>query len=333
MKSSPETWAYVAPGGAGSWIMPTRRLLTSDIDEQSALLTGWNQSYDQLSAGRFTGELTEARLGSTYFFREVTSTALRQTGALGHDLCAIGVPLALEGVATFCGDACGSAKLHLFSGSDGFEFHSPSGLDILGVVLPRADLVAPLVEEDFARVEPLLARPGLLPTDPKAMAEFARLARESLELLAERDCVPRRLTTMERELRAALIRALLETEERAGPPPLTLARRARLMREARDYAARDTAEAVPSVEEICQALHVSRRTLQYCFQEAVGAKPATYLRAVRMNGARRSIKAGESVTDAATHWGFWHFGRFAREYRFLFGELPSATARRHCRPR
>jgi hypothetical protein len=31
------------------------------------------------------------------------------------------------------------------------------------------------------------------------------------------------------------------------------------------------------------------------------------------------------VTDVATACGFFHFGRFAEQYRKRFGELPSAT--------
>jgi AraC family ethanolamine operon transcriptional activator len=56
--------------------------------------------------------------------------------------------------------------------------------------------------------------------------------------------------------------------------------------------------------------------------------PATYLRYIRLNGARRSLKETASVTEAATSWGFWHFGRFAQDYRALFGEQPSATLKR-----
>jgi len=29
----------------------------------------------------------------------------------------------------------------------------------------------------------------------------------------------------------------------------------------------------------------------------------------------------------ANAWGFWHMGQFARDYRRLFGELPSDTLR------
>jgi AraC-like DNA-binding protein len=47
---------------------------------------------------------------------------------------------------------------------------------------------------------------------------------------------------------------------------------------------------------------------------------------------RQMLKQGNGVTDAATAWGFWHFGHFSQEYKKLFGELPSDTLRRYSVP-
>jgi AraC-like DNA-binding protein len=61
--------------------------------------------------------------------------------------------------------------------------------------------------------------------------------------------------------------------------------------------------------------------------------PKRYLLLRRMNLAWRALRAARpdtvTVTDVATHYGFWQLGRFAVEYRSLFGESPSVTLQRH----
>ncbi len=60
--------------------------------------------------------------------------------------------------------------------------------------------------------------------------------------------------------------------------------------------------------------------------------PQQYLTVRRMNLARRALRGpvpgNRSVTDIATSYGFWHFGRFSAAYRSLFNELPSETLRK-----
>ena len=76
---------------------------------------------------------------------------------------------------------------------------------------------------------------------------------------------------------------------------------------------------------------VSRRSLQYAFEEVLGVSPLTYLRAQRLNAVRRAIKTAETdtpVMEIAARWGFWHPSYFTASYKKLFGELPSATRKR-----
>lgn len=93
----------------------------------------------------------------------------------------------------------------------------------------------------------------------------------------------------------------------------------------------DPATCPLSIAELCVQLGISRRTLQYAFQDALNLNPIAYLRAVRLNHVRRELRLGDSVTLAATKWGFWHLSSFAHDYRVMFGELPSVAAKRFAR--
>jgi hypothetical protein len=49
----------------------------------------------------------------------------------------------------------------------------------------------------------------------------------------------------------------------------------------------------------------------------------------RLHQVREALRNAEpdelTVTSVAAQYGFWQFGRFAGQYRRLFGELPSDT--------
>jgi AraC family ethanolamine operon transcriptional activator len=91
----------------------------------------------------------------------------------------------------------------------------------------------------------------------------------------------------------------------------------------------DRAPETIQIADLCNALHISRRTLHRAFAETLGMGPSHYLMRRRCTAARDELREADpatvSVTDIATKYGFWQLGRFACEYRQLFGERPSDT--------
>jgi AraC family transcriptional regulator, ethanolamine operon transcriptional activator len=84
-----------------------------------------------------------------------------------------------------------------------------------------------------------------------------------------------------------------------------------------------------SVADLCRVARVSDRTLRYAFHDELDLSPLAFLRRLRLHAARRELMNAEGalprVTDVANRQGFLELGRFAGDYRRLFGELPSET--------
>lgn len=57
--------------------------------------------------------------------------------------------------------------------------------------------------------------------------------------------------------------------------------------------------------------------------------PVAYLRICRLNRVRTTLAASDpqetTITNVAMRFGFLHLGRFAGDYKRMFGETPSET--------
>jgi AraC family ethanolamine operon transcriptional activator len=122
----------------------------------------------------------------------------------------------------------------------------------------------------------------------------------------------------------------------AAPNPVELTQgrhvvpRKQIIRMAMDFVEQNDRECL-SLEQLASAAHVSERTLRDAFLRYFGVPPVQYLNRRTLHQIRRGLKAADpsvaSVTEIATQFGVWQFGRLARDYRLLFGELPSETLR------
>jgi AraC-like DNA-binding protein len=86
-----------------------------------------------------------------------------------------------------------------------------------------------------------------------------------------------------------------------------------------------------SLADIADECGVTPRTLQYAFRRHLDCTPNTYLRQVRLDLVHQLLNAGSVATvgDAAARLGFFNPGRFAADYRQVFGENPGQTLARH----
>lgn len=287
-----------------------------DVDEHAAHLSGWRQQYDQLGGGAFEGRIDEAVADGVQLFRERTSRRLRQRCEVWPGALWIGLTEADDG-SRLNGRRVPPQGV-MASGTDGaFELVSPERHAILGIVVAR---------DALARHAPGLVWPSAPDArcwrvDPALRHGALARGRAVLALAAAGAAAPPVAAVLD------LAAALLAAAEPEPPARGNAAARRHLVQQVHDTVLA-APERAPAVDTLCRQLHVSRRTLQYAFEEEAGVSPLAYVRSVRLNGVRRLLREaapGQTVQAAAAAWGFWNLSAFAADYRRQFGERPSQT--------
>jgi AraC family ethanolamine operon transcriptional activator len=294
-----------------------------DADEHAHNLTNWEQSYDQIAPGCFQGSLVELQFSHTQVFRESISHAVRQSCCVQPEALWFG--LSDQAAATrINGRVAGVDQIMVRPGHCEFELHTPSDHLIYGIVIQRSALES-AAEQSGCQVDwAKLSRAEVVRVAPAARAACL----QTLRVLLAQESSP----ALGQQAVADALLTLLDTSQVDSSVSKSFERRQRIVAKARDYVLAHRDEAV-TVPQLCECLFVSRRTLQYCFEDVLNLSPIQYLRLIRLNGARRSLRAMSSapasVRDVAANWGFWHFSQFSSDYRKLFGQCPSeALARR-----
>jgi len=107
--------------------------------------------------------------------------------------------------------------------------------------------------------------------------------------------------------------------------------RSLVVRRAEQFFRRHVGESV-SIAQLSNSAGVSERSLRNAFYHVCTTSPKRYLKLWQLHQVRRALRGGAgpplSVTDVATLHGFFELGRFAGEYKALFGEAPSQTLQR-----
>jgi AraC family transcriptional regulator, ethanolamine operon transcriptional activator len=307
-------------------------LHTLDADEHAACLKEWGQCYDQLSAGRFEGWFEEYLFNNVQLFREQINRAIHETGDPWVGSRTVGVPVAVEGTGRFCGELFDIDTIVTIKGGDALDFRTPPSHEILAITADANALNDYALTVEHRDIEAELDGAHTIPTTP---ARAARLREFLVTVMGSLRETPEMLQHAQtrKELEESVFGIIVETVRESTElrvPPSRNARR-RIVAQAREYMRAHIDEPI-TIADLCAALRVSRRTLQYGFHDALDMNPVRFLRAMRLNGARRELKradpARDTVADIAARWGFWHLSHFATDYRTMFYELPSETLRR-----
>ena len=291
---------------------------------------GWAMEYIQLAPASGQGECQDLFLPGLMLRSCSCQTILSMSGCGERERHIFVFLSNMQGEGRLNGRPLGEG-LTTVCGVQPFEVVLPP-MDMLGLTITRE-----LMDEYLESVEGLVA-PDWMGNGIHMVGDLettSRAAKMLKALVTQHHGDPAALA--DEEGRKAVIASVLDilVPVIIGAEPTAdygWCNRYEIVRRTREYIL-DRIDEPLQISEICRDLGVSRRILQYSFQDVLGINPVAFLRILRLNRARHDlvrIGAPLQVKDVIDRWGFWHPSRFSCEYKQMFAELPSETLRR-CR--
>lgn len=228
----------------------------------------------------------------------------------------------------------GSISMSLWNAEAALDAYLPAGTQWVVLSLDQTRLI-----EETNRLSLNRKLDDLLPGTPLQIStlDAERLARVLQPFLGGELQAADPGMWIARVVLPAFVSALSAAEPRLRPNAVA-SRRHRLVRRAEAHVRANLFDSI-RMDVLSRTVGASERLLEYAFRQMYDMGAIAFLRAVRFNGARKALLAGDpgrtTITQIAMDWGFSHLSEFAGKYRDLFGELPSHTLqRRHsaCNP-
>lgn len=305
----------------------------SSFEELAAMVVAWDLDFRQISRSRCASDVIQIQVGETLFTHLTCGCFSRHAGATPDDCYTIAVPD--QGCSEFRYSKLPVSRPAMMITGPGHEFEL---LTRPGYAITTFSVPQPVIDRYFASgfdrsLNQLLnSSNGLVFVNPKAIVKVKEFTRD-LYRLVDTPGAPQAQSdpdlTLESQLLSSIFDALLQGD--GDSRELNGKARRRVFTRALDYA-KSNREFPLSVQDLAEAAQTTERTLERAFKQEFGIPPQKYLFGRRMSGAHRQLWQSEvtetSVAAVANDWGFWHMGQFAKDYRRLFGELPSETLRR-----
>jgi AraC family ethanolamine operon transcriptional activator len=305
----------------------------NDVNTHADSLQNWSQEYDQLSSGLFEGRLEDIQLDSVRLFRESMKQSVMQNTHTPNNKINFMIPNHIQSEKT--SDQARqilSADVTILPYDSDFSFAAPPETDYTIISVTQERLRPLFSDEVYSQLLSLRHSHGV-----SVNAEVITKARNKLiniihQLTSSLDDQIQNQIALNQQLKSVQDHIMLTVIELCDwglddtPSLKRLGNQHNyIVQRCHDYVTSADGSSA-SIVDICEMLNIPHRTLNYSFRKATGISPVHYLRAIKLNAARRELLTSQlPITDIAANYGFFHMGYFAKEYKRLFGDTPSMT--------
>jgi AraC family ethanolamine operon transcriptional activator len=297
-----------------------RTLETRDFDEMAQSFSRWDHRFEQLNRGRFDGRITFVDFGGVQVFDVTTNVAIRCRGTRLPDSYTFSLIESANADSLWRGRLLRPGMINVCAPAHETDHRTNRDYRHTAITI-RRDLLESMTPILLGiDLQALVAVDPAVEVDVRRADVFINRLRSVIHML---DFNSSELTL------GLLVTDLLRTLSSGrivDPFRATPADRLRVVREAEDFA-RSMGLARVRVAQLCERTRVSERTLHYAFVEVTGLPPRAYFKTVRLNQVRKELAIAPpgrgQVAAIALRHGFDRPGKFAADFRRLFGELPT----------
>jgi AraC-like DNA-binding protein len=270
------------------------------------------------------------QINGILLYRDRWSRRILATGATPSGYFFFGGPTSPKLEASWCGTELSPKCLAFGRPSSEVDFATPEVEEHICLLVPVHLMLRYLGEETAMRVLPDARVLSCATACGTQLLKMMERILDKYLLCADLLADARACQAIEWQLMGAMVEFLLFRRDPGDVACASRAARHSLVRRAIEIC--EAASAPISVSDLATACSVSKRVLELGFQETVRSTPSRFIRQSRMNRVRRELSvsdpASDRVTDVLSRFGVSELGRFAVEYKSLFGESPSGTLRR-----
>lgn len=305
----------------------------NDIDRMGETLKGWEVNCTQLTPGTFQGALTFLDQGDLQIYQLRTEQAVQVVGAKPTSSWLFAFPLASFPQAAYAYDTSLTTDC-IF----GFDTHrevnhisNPQGVNLGCIGVSKALFQTYAAQSGRHDLDEAFMRRNVVVPEGTRFAPLVCYLRQLFWVSQQQpDLVRASLAAhiIEQDLLPLLINALKSRDDGESIRPYP---RADIVKVAQEFMELNLQRPL-TLADICQAVHASKRSLHYGFQDMFGMGPMAFLKVLRLHAIRRFLLSADpkslQVKEVANAWGFCSMGHFSRDYKKLFGESPSQTLAR-----
>ena len=306
---------------------PTEQLqITCDApDEFQQQVISWNIEHMQLAPGNYRINVDIVHTQNIQFSNVTHLVGVHERGCIPPEAYAISLPTLLStDPLHFCGRILEKDECPVLVSGEEFETFSNGGINYFTIVIGTDFLNREAVQLTGHPFSSLVQSQRVT---IKKQGQL-QLVQTASTMMQELKNYPHHLPTLQQKLlEKRIVEQLLLSIHPTSGEKMKIPNRRKIAGKAEQLIQQYPQKHL-KIEQLCNLIGCSARSLHLGFKERYGMTPGQYGRILALNGVRRKLshlQPGENITEIAMAWGFYHLGRFSEQYKQLFTELPSVT--------